>query len=220
MISKKLQKILNNEIDRQNNTLNLIASENFVSDNVLKFSGNVFTNKYAEGYPNKRYYGGCKNVDELELYGINIIKKLFNAESANIQPHSGSQANEAVLNSILMPNDKILGMSLTSGGHLTHGYKLNNSGKLYESYFYDVDPKTEKIDYKEIEKLAFKIKPKLIICGASCYSRKINWQKFSQIAKKVGCLFISWRCTYKWINNYRFASKSIPICWFCNIYNS
>ena len=190
-MKKILERIEKKELIRQQNNVELIASENIVSTRVLKALSSIFTNKYAEGYPKKRYYGGCENADELEDYAINTLKKLFNADHANVQPHSGSQANEIVLNAFLKPNDKILSMSLDSGGHLSHGYKFNMSGKLYNVKFYHVDPKTERIDYDNIRKIALEFKPNLIICGASSYSRIIDFEKFSKIAKEINAYLLA-----------------------------
>jgi len=174
------------EKNRQEEHIELIASENFVSDAVLEAQGSILTNKYAEGYPKKRYYGGCEFVDEIETIAINRLKRIFDAKYANVQPHSGSQANMAVFQGLLNTNDVILGMSLAEGGHLTHGFHLNFSGKNYKSYFYGVDEKTEMIDYEKVLEIAKEIKPKLIICGASAYSRIIDFKKFREIADEVG----------------------------------
>jgi glycine hydroxymethyltransferase len=177
--------ILGQETKRQKETIELIASENFVSKEVLEVTGSIFTNKYAEGYPNARYYGGCANVDKVEQLAIDRVKKLFDAKFANVQTHSGSQANTAAYYSILEPGDKILGMALDCGGHLTHGHKVNFSGKIYESHFYVVDKETEMIDYDIVLKRAKEVKPKLIIAGASAYSRIIDFKKFREIADEV-----------------------------------
>lgn len=183
--------LINLEKKRQDEHIELIASENFVSKAVLEASGSVLTNKYAEGYSSKRYYNGCEYIDEIENLAISRVKQLFNAKFANVQPHSGSSANLAVYKALLNNGDKILGMSLNSGGHLTHGYKLSFSGRDYESYFYEVDPLTCLIDYDEVERLALEIKPKMIICGASAYPREIDFAKFRDIANKVGAyLFV------------------------------
>ncbi|WP_342252320.1 serine hydroxymethyltransferase [Spiroplasma endosymbiont of Amphibalanus improvisus] len=186
MIDKQIKKYLNLELNRQKQNVELIASENFVSEEILTITGSVLTNKYSEGYPFKRYYGGCQYIDEIEQYGIDQVKKIYNAEHANIQPHSGSQANFAAYYALLEPQDKILGMSLEAGGHLTHGYKINFSGKLYNSRTYGVNAETGLLDYEEIEKIALEFKPKLIIAGASAYSRTIDFAKFKMIADKVG----------------------------------
>jgi len=174
------------EKNRQEEHIELIASENFVSDAVLEAQGSILTNKYAEGYPKKRYYGGCEFVDEIETLAIERLKKLFNAKYANVQPHSGSQANMAVFHALLSPGDTILGMSLAEGGHLTHGFHLNFSGKNYIAHFYGVDEKTELIDYDKVLEIAKHVKPKLIIAGASAYSRIIDFKKFREIADEVG----------------------------------
>ena len=186
MIDEKLLKSIESENKRQNEHIELIASENFVSKAVLDVTGSILTNKYAEGYPGHRYYGGCEYVDEVEDIARDYLCQLFDAEHANVQPHSGSQANMAVIMSVLEPGDKILGMDLNAGGHLTHGYKLSFSGKLYEAYSYGVDKQTEMINYDEVLKIAKEIKPKLIVAGASAYPRKIDFKKFREIADEVG----------------------------------
>ncbi|AHI53457.1 serine hydroxymethyltransferase [Spiroplasma sabaudiense Ar-1343] len=185
-MDNELKSYLNEELKRQQNHIELIASENYVSESVLKAMGSIATNKYAEGYPGKRYYGGCEAIDKIENLAIQTAKKLFKASFANVQPHSGSQANAAAYMALLEHGDKVLGMSLDAGGHLTHGYPLNFSGKTYEFVFYGVDEKTEMIDYDVIEKIAKEHKPKLIVAGASAYSRAIDFQKFREIADKVG----------------------------------
>ncbi|WP_034891197.1 serine hydroxymethyltransferase [Gillisia sp. Hel_I_29] len=179
------------EKTRQTNGLELIASENFVSEQVLEAAGSVLTNKYAEGYPGKRYYGGCEIVDEVELLAISRLKELFNAEYANVQPHSGSQANTAVFHACLKPGDKFLGFDLSHGGHLTHGSPVNFSGRLYEPVFYGVDEKTGLIDYDKVAEIALKEKPKLIIAGASAYSREIDYKRFREIADSVGAILFA-----------------------------
>ena len=178
------------ETVKQHSKLQLIASENFVSEAVLEAQGCVMTNKYAEGYPGKRYYGGCEFVDIVENLAIERAKKLFNAEHANVQPHSGSQANMAVYFSVLKPGDTILGMNLSHGGHLTHGSPVNFSGKFFNVIFYGVSPKTEMIDYDEVREIAKKNKPKIIIAGASAYPRVIDFKKFSEIANEVGAYLV------------------------------
>jgi glycine hydroxymethyltransferase len=177
---------IKNETERENNTLEMIASENFVSREVQEAQGSVMTNKYAEGYPGKRYYGGCEFVDVVENLAIERAKKIFSAEHINVQPHSGSQANMAVYHSLLVPGDTILGMNLSHGGHLTHGCPVNFSGYTYNVVAYGVSEETELIDYEEVEKLAKKHKPKLIIVGASAYPRIIDPVKFREIADEVG----------------------------------
>ena len=174
------------EGERQLNNIECIASENYVSKDVLEAVGSVLTNKYAEGYPSKRYYGGCEHVDTVEDLARERLCKLFNAEHANVQPHSGSQANMAVYFTILKPGDTVLGMDLSSGGHLTHGHPLNFSGTLYNFVGYGVDKENEMIDYREVRNLALKVKPKLIVTGASAYSRIIDFKKFREIADEVG----------------------------------
>ncbi len=181
---------IQHEVDRQNTRLELIASENFTSEAVLEAAGSVFTNKYAEGYPGKRYYGGCEFVDVVENLARERAKKIFQAEHVNVQPHSGSQANEAAYASVLQPGDTILGMNLAHGGHLTHGHPLNFSGKLYKVVAYGVRRDDELIDYDELAKLAEEHRPKLIIGGASAYSRVIDFARFRQIADSVGAVFL------------------------------
>ena len=184
--SPQLWAAIENEEQRQQDTIELIASENIVSDAVREAQGSVLTNKYAEGYPNKRYYGGCEFIDQVEQLAIDYAKKLFNAAYVNVQPHSGSQANMAVYQALLKPEDVILGMGMDAGGHLTHGATVNFSGKLYKTYGYGLNPDTEELDYDEIMALAKKVKPQLIIAGASAYSRIIDWQEFRKIADEVG----------------------------------
>ena len=180
-----LYKSIKSELDRQQQHIELIASENIVSKAVLDAQGSVLTNKYAEGYPSKRYYGGCEFVDEAEILALDRVKKLFNCKYANVQPHSGAQANGAVYLALLNPGDPILGMSLNSGGHLTHGAKVALSGKWLNSFHYEVDKETGLIDYEQVESIAQKCKPKIIIAGGSAYSRIIDFKKFKEIAKKV-----------------------------------
>ena len=188
---EKVFKLITAEERRQKEGIELIASENYVSNQVLKATGSCLTNKYAEGYPNKRYYGGCEIVDEIELLAIERAKKLFKVEYVNVQPHSGSQANSAVMLACLQPNDKILGFNLSHGGHLTHGSPVNFSGKLYKTSFYNVEEKTGKIDYNKLEETAKKEKPKLIICGASAYSQDWDYKRFRKISDKVGALLLA-----------------------------
>ena len=178
------------ELDRQKNKIELIASENFVSNSVMEAMGSYMTNKYAEGYPANRYYGGCENVDIVEDLARERVKELFGAEHANVQPHSGAQANMAVYLALLAPGDTVLGMNLSHGGHLTHGSKVNSSGKLYNFVPYGVDKETGRIDYEEVERLALEHKPKLILAGASAYARIIDFKKFREIADKVGAYFM------------------------------
>jgi len=179
------------EHQRQLNGLELIASENFVSDQVMEAAGSVLTNKYAEGYPGKRYYGGCEIVDEVEQIAIDRAKALFGAEYANVQPHSGSQANTAVFAACLSPGDTFLGFDLSHGGHLTHGSPVNFSGKLYKPLFYGVDEETGRINYDKVEEIAIAEKPKLIIAGASAYSREIDYRRFREIADKIGAILMA-----------------------------
>jgi len=179
------------EEERQTNGLELIASENYVSDQVLEAAGSVLTNKYAEGYPGKRYYGGCEVVDEVEQIAIDRAKALFGADYVNVQPHSGSQANAAVYQAVLKPGDTILGFDLSHGGHLTHGSPVNFSGKLYKTSFYGVEKETGVINYDKIQETAEQVKPQLIIAGASAYSRDLDFNKFRKIADSVGALLMA-----------------------------
>ena len=183
--------LINKEKSRQSNGIELIASENFTSPSVIEACGSVLTNKYAEGYPGKRYYGGCEVVDQVELLAIERAKNLFGAVYANVQPHSGSQANTAVFHAFLKPGDKILGFDLSHGGHLTHGSPVNFSGRLYNASFYGVEKKTGRLDYDNILLLAKQIKPKMIIAGASAYSRDIDYSKFREIADEVGAFLLA-----------------------------
>ena len=180
-----ISELINKELKRQQQSIELIASENFTSKAVMEAMGSYLTNKYAEGYPNKRYYGGCSVVDEIENIAIERAKKLFNAEHVNVQPHSGSQANMAVYFSVLKPGDVVLGMDLSNGGHLTHGSSVNFSGKIFNFVSYKVNKYTEEIDYEEVKKLALKHRPRMIVAGASAYSRSIDFEKFSSIAKEI-----------------------------------
>lgn len=184
-IDSKILQVLKSELTRQKKHIELIASENYVSEAILKISGSVCTNKYAEGYPDKRYYGGCDNIDILEQLAIDTVKKIYNADHANVQPHSGSQANQAVYFALLQPGDKVVGMQLDAGGHLTHGHPLNFSGKTYSFYGYGVDKTTEMIDYDAVRNLVLEVKPKLLIAGASAYSKSIDFAKFRTIADEV-----------------------------------
>ena len=192
-ISKKdneVYSLIEKELERQENGIELIASENFASEAVMEAMGSYLTNKYAEGYPGKRYYGGCYVVDEIEDIARDRAKKLFGAEHANVQPHSGSQANMAVYFTILEPGDTVLGMDLSHGGHLTHGSPVNFSGKLFNFVSYGVSKETEVIDYDEVRKVALECKPKLIVAGASAYSREIDFKKFRDICDEVGAYFM------------------------------
>lgn len=185
-VDPEIQKAIDQELSRQRDKLEMIASENIVSTAVMQAQGSILTNKYAEGYPGKRYYGGCEYVDVVEQLAIDRAKKLFGAEYANVQPHSGAQANTAVYFALLEPGDTILGMNLTDGGHLTHGSPVNISGKYFKIIPYGVDKETERIDYDELERLAKEHQPKLIVGGASAYSRVIDFERMAQIAKSVG----------------------------------
>jgi glycine hydroxymethyltransferase len=189
-VDPQIAAAIDNEVRRQHEGLELIASENFVSEAVLEAAGSVFTNKYAEGYPGKRYYGGCEFTDVVEELARERVKKLFGAEHANVQPHSGSQANQAAYAAVLQPGDTILGLNLAHGGHLTHGHHLNFSGKTYKIVPYGVTKETETIDYDELEKLAEKERPKLIIGGGSAYPRIIDFARMRQIADKVGAIYL------------------------------
>ena len=183
--------LIKKEQKRQINGIELIASENFVSDDVMKAAGSVLTNKYAEGYPGKRYYGGCEVIDEVESIAINRAKELFGAEYANVQPHSGSQANASVFHAFLRPGDKILGFDLAHGGHLTHGSSVNFSGRIYNASFYGVEKETGLLDYSEIRRIANKEKPQMIIAGASAYSRDIDFSEFRNIADEVNAFLLA-----------------------------
>jgi glycine hydroxymethyltransferase len=183
--------LIDRELDRQENGLELIASENFVSKQVMEAAGSVLTNKYAEGLPGKRYYGGCQVVDEVENIAISRAKQLFNAEWVNVQPHSGAQANAAVMLAVIKPGDKILGFDLSHGGHLTHGSPVNFSGKLYQPLFYGVKQETGRIDYEKLEEIALAEKPKLIICGASAYSREWDYAFIRKVADQIGALVLA-----------------------------
>ena len=188
-MNNKIKKILYKEQSRQLNTIELIASENFASDAVKKLCGSVFTNKYAEGYPSKRYYNGCENMDEIETLAIESLKELYGCNYANVQPHCGANANTAIYSAFLKPGDKILGMDLASGGHLSHGSNVNISGKIYESHSYGVN-ENGWLDYNEIEKKAKELMPKMIIAGASAYSRQIDFKSFREIADEVGAYLL------------------------------
>ena len=188
---KQIFDLILEEQDRQIHGLELIASENFVSDEVMEAAGSVLTNKYAEGYPGKRYYGGCEVVDVIEQIAIDRAKELFGAEYANVQPHSGSQANTAVYHACLKPGDTILGFDLSHGGHLTHGSPVNFSGRLYNPVFYGVDRETGRLDYDKIQEIATKEQPKLIIAGASAYSRDMDFERFRVIADSVGAFLFA-----------------------------
>src|SRR3954454_4891959 len=189
-VDPEIYRAIQSEADRQNTRLELIASENFTSEAVLEATGSVFTNKYAEGYPGKRYYGGCEYADVVESLARERAKKLFGAEYVNVQPHSGSQANQAAYAAVLQAGDTIMGLNLAHGGHLTHGHQLNFSGKTYKVIPYSVRKEDERIDYDEVQRLAEEHKPKMIITGASAYPRIIDFARFRQIADSVGALFL------------------------------
>lgn len=190
LVNPEIERLLEKERFRQNSTINLIASENFASDAVVELSGSLFTNKYAEGYPSARYYNGCEHYDEIENMAIKYAKQIFQCGYANVQPHSGANANLAVMNAFLKPGDTILTMSLSDGGHLSHGSPVNISGKLYNVVNYGVDAGGN-LDYVEIEKLAIKHEPKMIVAGASAYSKQIDWHMFKNIANKVNAYFLA-----------------------------
>lgn len=186
----QVQEVINKELERQNNNIELIASENFVSKAVLEAQGSILTNKYAEGYPHKRYYGGCEHVDVVENLARDRAKEIFGAEHANVQPHSGSQANMAVYFSVLEPGDTILGMNLSHGGHLTHGSPVNFSGRLFNFISYGVTRETEEIDYDELREIAVKEQPKMIVAGGSAYTKTLDFEKFRAIADEVGAYLL------------------------------
>ena len=190
-IDPKIESLIHQELVRQTEGIELIASENYASESVMNASGSILTNKYAEGLPNKRYYGGCKVVDEIEELAIERLKELFGASWANVQPHSGSQANAAVFLACLNPGDKILGFDLSHGGHLTHGSPVNFSGKLYDANFYGLEEETGTIDYNKVRDQALKIKPKMIICGASAYSRDWDYKTLRSIANEIDALLLA-----------------------------
>jgi len=191
MIHPYIKTILKLEKDRQDSSIELIASENFASKAVRKLSGSVFTNKYAEGYPSKRYYNGCENMDAIETYAQELACKLFNCNYANVQPHSGANANSAVYQAFMKPGDKLLGMSLSAGGHLSHGSPVNMSGKTYDCATYGVDEESGRIDMLDVYSAALKHKPKVIVAGASAYPRTIDWSAFKQIAFEVGAILVA-----------------------------
>lgn len=186
-----LYQALDKEVHRQEDNIELIASENYVKPYILEAAGSVLTNKYAEGYPEKRYYGGCENIDTIEQIAIDRAKELFNCDHANVQPHSGSNANFAAYSALIKPGDNVLAMNLTEGGHLTHGSKVNFSGKIYDFYHYGVDNQTGRINYEEVLEKARQIKPQLIVCGASAYPREIDFSKFREIADEVGAILMA-----------------------------
>jgi glycine hydroxymethyltransferase len=190
MQDAELERLIAKEQERQNNNIELIASENFCSKEVREAAGSILTNKYAEGYPGHRYYGGCANVDAVEELARTRACELFGAEHANVQPHSGSQANMGVYMSVLRPGDRVMGMDLASGGHLTHGAKVSFSGKLYEFHSYGVDPTSERLDYDAIDKAAMEVQPKIIVAGASAYAREIDFREFRRIADHCGALLM------------------------------
>lgn len=186
-----LYQALDKEVHRQEDNIELIASENYVKPYILEAAGSVLTNKYAEGYPEKRYYGGCENIDTIEQIAIDRAKELFNCDHANVQPHSGSNANFAAYSALIKPGDKVLAMNLTEGGHLIHGSKVNFSGKIYDFYHYGVDNQTGRINYEEVLEKARQIRPQLIVCGASAYPREIDFSKFREIADEVGAILMA-----------------------------
>jgi glycine hydroxymethyltransferase len=188
-MDSRIENILLNEHIRQNSTVELIASENFASDAVMKLAGSIFTNKYAEGYPGKRYYNGCNNMDEVEQLAIDVLCNLYGAKFANVQPHSGANANTAVYQALMSPGDRLLGMDLASGGHLSHGSKPNISGKIYDCYAYGVDDNGY-LDYDAIQAQAFDVQPHVIVAGASAYPRVIDWARFREIADSVDAFLV------------------------------
>ena len=206
--------LIGEELERQRHGIELIASENFVSQQVLEAMGSCLTNKYAEGYPGRRYYGGCEVVDKVEQLAIDRIKQLFGAEYANVQPHSGAQANAAVMLAVLQAGDKILGLDLAHGGHLTHGSSANFSGKTYKPSFYQVEKETGRINMDEVERIAIEEKPKLIICGASAYSRDYDYPRFRAIADKVGALLMADIAHPAGLIATKFLSDPLPHCHF------
>ncbi len=210
----KLAEMLDMEWSRQQTTLELIASENHVSRAVMEATGSLLTNKYAEGYPGKRYYGGCQIVDLVEQLAIDRAKQLFGAEHANVQPHSGSQANMAVYFACMEPGDTMLAMSLAMGGHLTHGFRLNFSGRLYNTVHYGVDQKTEQIDYDELRRLALEHKPRLIVAGASAYSRTIHFDRFAEIAEEAGALLMTDMAHIAGLVAAKLHPDPVPVCQF------
>ena len=189
-MDKRLKKILKKEVKRQKSTIELIASENFTSKSIMELCGSVFTNKYAEGYPHSRYYNGCENMDDVEELAINELKSLFNVDFANVQPHSGANANTAAFQALISVGDTILGMDLSAGGHLSHGSPVNISGKLYKAVSYGVSS-DGLLNYDEVRKIAKETNPKLIIAGASAYSRRIEWDTFKSIADEVGAYLLA-----------------------------
>src|SRR6476469_1427394 len=189
-VDPQIAELLGRELDRQRGQIELIASENFTWPSVFEAVGSVPTNKYAEGYPGKRYYGGCEVVDEIEELARSRAKELFGAEHANVQPHAGAQANMAVYFAMLTPGDRVLGLSLDHGGHLTHGLKVNVSGKLYDFHHYGVSRETMRVDYDEVLARAREVRPKLIVCGGSAYPRTVEADKFREIADEVGALLM------------------------------
>ena len=190
-MSQIVQQLLNKELDRQRRGAELIASENFVSYNVMTTMGSCPTNKYAEGYPGRRYYGGCEVIDEIEQYAIDQLKSLFGAEYANVQPHSGAQANAAVFLALLQPGDSILGFDLSHGGHLSHGSKVNFSGKYFDAHFYGVEEESGLINMEKVHQKALECQPKLIICGASAYSQDWEYGRFREIADEVNAILLA-----------------------------
>ncbi len=190
MQDKQIFDLIDKELQRQRRGIELIASENFTSLQVMQASGSVLTNKYAEGYPGKRYYGGCEVVDQIEQLAIDRLKQIFSCEYANVQPHSGAQANAALMSAILKPNDTIMGLDLSMGGHLTHGSPVNFSGKLYQAISYTVKKESGRVDYEELERLAREKKPQLIICGASAYSREWDYERIRKVADEIGAFVL------------------------------
>ena len=216
----ELFQTIENEVKRQREHIELIASENFVSSAVIEAMGSPLTNKYAEGYPGHRYYGGCEFVDVSEDLARDRVKKIFGAEHANVQPHSGAQANSAVYFAMLNPGDTVLGMSLSHGGHLTHGCKVNISGKYYNFVSYGVDEATGRIDYDILRSLAVEHKPKMIVAGASAYPRAIDFKRFKEIADEVGALFMVDMAHIAGLVAAGEHESPVPVRRFCNLYNA
>jgi glycine hydroxymethyltransferase len=215
-----IQQAIAHELGRQRHNIELIASENYVSTDVLEAMGSVLTNKYAEGYPHKRYYGGCEYVDVIEDLARERLIEIFGCEHANVQPHSGSQANMAVYMTICQPNDTILGMDLSSGGHLTHGHPMNFSGKLYNFVSYGVKKEDETIDYEDVREKALLVRPKLIVAGASAYSRIIDFKRFREIADEVGAYLMVDMAHIAGLVASGHHPSPVPLCALCHINNT
>jgi len=213
-VDREVAEIIKHEVKRNRETLLMIASENYADEAILQAQGSVFTNKYAEGYPGKRFYQGVGNSDDIEQLAIDRAKKLFGAEHANVQPHSGSQTNQAVYLAVLKPGDSLLGMNLAAGGHLTHGAPASSSGKLYQAHSYGVNKDTFLLDYDEILKTAQEVKPKIIVAGASAYPRAIDFKKFREIADSVGALLLADMAHYAGLVAAKLYPDPVPYCDF------